>query len=182
MTARSCSLSLARALSLCINACSHLSTPFVIRAKLFWVSNNPRASPSVHTLLIFPHITKKQGIGGIEATQDVIDLCHKHDIKPAVEVVPVTDLNKVYTLLGKTNKTGLRYVIIGNNCPNSGSTTLSLLPSTSILCSLEGADGVLSRSNSAFTFTLFMLTCTNVDHVITFLTESSGTCLTLKAR
>ena len=49
------------------------------------------------------------GIGSIQATQDVIDLCHKHDIKPKVEVLPVTQLNAIFTMLGKTNKTGLRY-------------------------------------------------------------------------
>jgi D-arabinose 1-dehydrogenase-like Zn-dependent alcohol dehydrogenase len=38
---------------------------------------------------------KGSGIGSIEATQAVINLCAKHDIKPEIEVVAVEGINKV---------------------------------------------------------------------------------------
>ena len=37
---------------------------------------------------------KGSGIGGIEATQAVIDLCDKHHIKPFVKVIRVEDINR----------------------------------------------------------------------------------------
>jgi len=50
-------------------------------------------------------------IGGIKNTQEVVDLCAKNDIKPDIKVVPVTELNHVYTLLDSGNKDNLRYVL-----------------------------------------------------------------------
>ena len=51
------------------------------------------------------------GIGGIRATQEVIDLCAEHDIRPDIEVVPVTEIHRVYTALDKNNDSGVRYVL-----------------------------------------------------------------------
>jgi D-arabinose 1-dehydrogenase-like Zn-dependent alcohol dehydrogenase len=50
-------------------------------------------------------------IGSMKATQAVIDLCAEQRILPEIEVVPVTELNAVYTKLGQSNATGLRYVL-----------------------------------------------------------------------
>eukprot|EP00656_Telonema_subtile_P003877 TRINITY_DN11755_c0_g1_i1.p1 TRINITY_DN11755_c0_g1~~TRINITY_DN11755_c0_g1_i1.p1 ORF type:complete len:311 (+),score=48.73 TRINITY_DN11755_c0_g1_i1:283-1215(+) len=50
-------------------------------------------------------------IGGVANTQEVIDLCAKHNIKPDVKVVPVRDLNQVYTLLDNGGAGNLRYVL-----------------------------------------------------------------------
>jgi D-arabinose 1-dehydrogenase-like Zn-dependent alcohol dehydrogenase len=38
---------------------------------------------------------KGSGIGGIEATQAVIDLCAQHNIKPDIEIIAAHDLYKV---------------------------------------------------------------------------------------
>jgi hypothetical protein len=51
------------------------------------------------------------GIGSIEATQAVIDLCDKHGIKPFIKVVPVENLNRVYEELEKCNESGARFVL-----------------------------------------------------------------------
>ena len=51
------------------------------------------------------------GIGGIEATQQVIDLCAKHKIYPELEIVGVSKLNKVYQQLNDSNDSGKRYVL-----------------------------------------------------------------------
>ena len=54
---------------------------------------------------------KASGIGGIRATQEVMDLCAEHDIKPEIKVVPVRELNEVYERLDAGNATGIRYVL-----------------------------------------------------------------------
>jgi D-arabinose 1-dehydrogenase-like Zn-dependent alcohol dehydrogenase len=54
---------------------------------------------------------KGSGIGGIEATQAVIDLCAKNNIRPVVKVVPVEEVNRVYEDLDHANDSGVRYVI-----------------------------------------------------------------------
>ena len=51
------------------------------------------------------------GIGSIEATQAVIDLCAKHAITPEIEIVSVDDLTKVYETLDSGNDGGKRYVL-----------------------------------------------------------------------
>ena len=51
------------------------------------------------------------GIGGIEATQAVIDLCAAHDIKPFIKVIPVEGINRVYEELDRANESGARFVI-----------------------------------------------------------------------
>ena len=58
---------------------------------------------------------KMSGIGSIRETQDVINLCDKHRIFPDISIVPVTELNSVYSNLDSSNASGTRYVLdIGN--------------------------------------------------------------------
>ena len=54
---------------------------------------------------------KMSGIGSIKETQEVIDLCDKNKIYPEIAVVPVTQLNDVYTKLDASNQSGVRYVL-----------------------------------------------------------------------
>ena len=54
---------------------------------------------------------KMSGIGSIRETQEVINLCDKHQIYPDISVVPVTELNAVYSNLDSSNATGTRYVL-----------------------------------------------------------------------
>ena len=54
---------------------------------------------------------KGSAIGSTEATQAVIDLCAKHDIKPDIEVIPVEGINRVYEQLDGANDSGKRFVI-----------------------------------------------------------------------
>lgn len=51
------------------------------------------------------------GIGGVRATQEVMDLCAAHNITPEIEVVPVTQINRVFEALDKNNDSGIRYVL-----------------------------------------------------------------------
>lgn len=51
------------------------------------------------------------GIGGIPDTQEIVDLCAKHNITPNVKIMPVTKLNEIYETLGKGNDDGIRYVL-----------------------------------------------------------------------
>jgi len=50
-------------------------------------------------------------IGSIEATQEIMDLCAKNDIKPEIEIRSVLDLNKIYESLSGQNATGKRFVL-----------------------------------------------------------------------
>ena len=50
-------------------------------------------------------------IGGIANTQEVIDLCAREKIYPETELVPVQQLNEVYTKLDASNDSGMRYVL-----------------------------------------------------------------------
>lgn len=54
---------------------------------------------------------KMSGIGSIRETQEVINLCDKHRIFIDISVVPVTELNAVYSNLDSSNATGTRYVL-----------------------------------------------------------------------
>ena len=51
------------------------------------------------------------GIGGVRATQEVMDLCAKHDIKPDIKVVQPNQLTEVYQMLDARNDGGERFVI-----------------------------------------------------------------------
>ena len=50
-------------------------------------------------------------IGGIPATQEVIDFCHKKQVYPDVKLVGVGDLERVYTELQENNSAAVRYVL-----------------------------------------------------------------------
>ncbi len=50
-------------------------------------------------------------IGGIKETQDVLDLCAKHDIKPHVKVINIDDINEVFKALEDGNDGDFRHVI-----------------------------------------------------------------------
>ena len=50
-------------------------------------------------------------IGGMADTQEVIDFCHKHDIKPEIELVTSDQLDQVYDNLDKKNDTIKRFVL-----------------------------------------------------------------------
>merc|ERR1711879_393024 len=51
------------------------------------------------------------GIGGIAATQEIIDLADKFKVVPNVKICPVSDLNKIYELCDNGNDAGIRYVL-----------------------------------------------------------------------
>ena len=51
------------------------------------------------------------GIGGVAATQAVIDLCATNDIKPDIKVVPVEELNAIYAQLDSGDAGAVRYVL-----------------------------------------------------------------------
>jgi len=51
------------------------------------------------------------GIGGIRATQEVMDLCAEHEIYPELEVVGCDKINWIYQQLENSNDSGKRYVL-----------------------------------------------------------------------
>jgi uncharacterized zinc-type alcohol dehydrogenase-like protein len=58
---------------------------------------------------------KHSMIGGVANTQEIVDLCAKHKIFPHVKVVPVYELNAIFSKLDSNNDEGIRYVLdIGN--------------------------------------------------------------------
>jgi len=50
-------------------------------------------------------------IGGLPATQDCIDFCHKHRIVPKTNLITLTDLDKVYEDLKSKNDSVVRNVL-----------------------------------------------------------------------
>ena len=54
---------------------------------------------------------KMSGIGSIEATQAVVDLCAEHDIRPSIKIVGAHEINGVYEELEGGNDSGLRHVL-----------------------------------------------------------------------
>lgn len=50
-------------------------------------------------------------IGGIKNTQEVIDLCAKHDIKPEIKIIGPEEVGNAYESLLKGNDGGVRYVL-----------------------------------------------------------------------
>ena len=54
---------------------------------------------------------KMSTVGSIKMTQDVMNLCAENKIYPEVSVVPVSELNNVFSELDKSNESGLRYVL-----------------------------------------------------------------------
>ena len=54
-------------------------------------------------------------IGGIRETQEVLDLCAEHDIKPAIKMIGVNDINDVLKTLEEGNDSDYRHVIDMNS-------------------------------------------------------------------
>ena len=50
-------------------------------------------------------------IGGLPNTQEVIDFCHKHNIRPAIELIKGDRLLEVYEKLSGKNDSITRYVL-----------------------------------------------------------------------
>lgn len=50
-------------------------------------------------------------IGGIKATQEVIDFCNKHDIYPDIELIKAKDINGSWKALQEGKGDGVRYVV-----------------------------------------------------------------------
>jgi alcohol dehydrogenase (NADP+) len=50
-------------------------------------------------------------IGGVKATQEMVDLCAREGIMPIIKVVPVEGLNGVYEKLAAANDSGDRFVL-----------------------------------------------------------------------
>jgi len=88
------------------------------------------------------------GIGGIEATQKVMDLCAEHKIYPDIKVIPAHDLNKVYELLDGANDEGLRYVLDIENTLNEETETKCVAdpPKLSHVTGTISAVGALKES------------------------------------
>lgn len=74
--------------------------------------NNAFAAAKVVDSLVFGRSRlKMSGIGGIEATQAVIDLCAANKIYPEIKMVKADEINSVYEKLDKGNDAGVRHVI-----------------------------------------------------------------------
>lgn len=50
-------------------------------------------------------------IGGVHETQEILDLCAQHDIKPEIEVIDIDRINEVFHTLRKNKDTEFRHVI-----------------------------------------------------------------------
>ena len=62
--------------------------------------------------LVFNRITLAGSlIGGIKETQEVLDLCAKHDIKPDVKMIKIEEIDSVYDTLADGNDGDFRHVI-----------------------------------------------------------------------
>lgn len=57
-------------------------------------------------------------IGGAQSTQEIIDLCAKHNIVLDHKICPVWELGKIYEELDSSNDQGLRYVLDLKNTLN----------------------------------------------------------------
>ncbi|KAL3794934.1 hypothetical protein HJC23_004311 [Cyclotella cryptica] len=50
-------------------------------------------------------------IGGMKATQEVIDFCHKHNIYPDIKMIKAKDLNEAWKALCEGKGDGVRFVV-----------------------------------------------------------------------
>ena len=75
------------------------------------LNNGLGAAMMLDSLTFGSSRVKMSGIGGIQATQEVVDLCAKHGIKPAVKIIAAEDINGVYEELEHGNASGLRHVL-----------------------------------------------------------------------
>ena len=63
------------------------------------------------TGLLKRNTTIGSGIGGIQNTQEVVELFAKHKVYPAVQVRPAADINFIMEQLERGNEASLRYVL-----------------------------------------------------------------------
>ena len=75
------------------------------------LNNALAAAKVVDGLVMGRSRVKMSGIGGIEATQAVIDLCAKNKIYPEIKMVRASEINAVYESLNQGNDAGVRHVI-----------------------------------------------------------------------
>jgi uncharacterized zinc-type alcohol dehydrogenase-like protein len=99
-------------------ACDHdysmytrLTAPKGGKHIILGLNNGLGAAMMVDAMVFGTSRVKMSGIGGIAATQEVIDLCAKHSIKPAVKIIAAEQINEVYTALENGNDSGLRHVL-----------------------------------------------------------------------
>ena len=57
------------------------------------------------------NLTIASGIGGIQNTQEVVELFAKHKVYPVVEVRPAEDINSIMEALERGNEASVRYVL-----------------------------------------------------------------------
>ena len=62
--------------------------------------------------LVFNRITLAGSlIGGVKETQEVLDLCAEHDIRPTVKMIDIDEINDVFETLANGNDGDFRHVI-----------------------------------------------------------------------
>lgn len=50
-------------------------------------------------------------IGGIKATQEVIDFCHENNIYPDIKLIKAKELNEAWAALSEGKGDGVRFVV-----------------------------------------------------------------------
>jgi len=87
---------------------------------LLGLTNAQVAAFGVSSLSFGACRTEMSGIGGIPATQEIINLADKHKIYPNTKICPVSELNRIFEACDSGNDAGIRYVIdIGNTLTES---------------------------------------------------------------
>ncbi len=69
-----------------------------------------------HKVGVWPMVMQRKSIagssiGGIRETQEVIDFCHKHKIRPEIKIITDKELPEVYEKLAGKNDSITRYVL-----------------------------------------------------------------------
>jgi D-arabinose 1-dehydrogenase-like Zn-dependent alcohol dehydrogenase len=77
-------------------------------------------------------------IGGIRNTQEVINLCDKHQIYPEIEILPCQDINKIYEKLDGNNESGVRYVLDIKNTLNEDTLAKCVDPAPMLKANASG--------------------------------------------
>ena len=67
-------------------------------------------------------------IGGIRATQEVMNLCAEHSIVPELKVMPCESLNDIFRELDASNDSGVRHVLDIANTLNDGTAAKCTAP------------------------------------------------------
>jgi len=94
-------------------------------------------------------------IGGVATTQEVMDLCARDNILTEIEVRPVSDLNRIFEALDRTNESGKRFVL---DIAGSLDTQISTSPQTQ-LAPAPRTDDVLKEYAEALGGFVEMLRC-----------------------